>query len=90
MKQKLCPKVLIPGFGHFRRSTLLMVLFEERLSKNFKVQKTNGGKFHLKLFPLDFHLLGNLGLRNLSDIESLGLWEGVLQKDPLHYPTGKL
>ena len=83
--------IVFPGFntfGHiFRR---LMVLFEERPSKNFKVQKTNGGKFHLQLFPLEFHLLGNLGLRNLIDTESLRLWESLLQNDPLHYLTGKL
>ena len=83
--------IVFPGFntfGHiFRR---LMVLFEERPSKNFKVQKTNGGKFHLQLLPLEFHLFEKVGLKNLIDIESFRLWESLLQNDPLHYLTGKL
>ena len=83
--------IVFPGFntfGHiFRR---LMVLFEERPSKNFKVQKTNGGKFHLQLLPLEFHLFEKVGLKNFIDKESLRLWESLLQNDPLHYLTGKL
>ena len=83
--------IVFPGFNTFGHIFgRLMVLFEERPSKNFKVQRTNGGKFHLQLFPLEFHLLGNLGLKNLIDIESFRLWESLLQNDPLHYLTGKL